>query len=97
MTLTEAECAHFNDLRFMSEVNHKHSFHDINNNIISCSHNHKDSKKTFSKFTHIINTENSALLLTYHNSDSVTESSSFSMHDNHADTSVIASVFHSHH
>ena len=132
MMLTEAEHAHFNDLRFMSEVDFRCSSCDITSDIISCSHDHEDLKKTFSEFTHVTNAENSALLLTdhcsdsvietyqnsqktlseftdithinsstvsfyHHDSDSVTESSSLSMHDNHADTSVVASASHSHH
>ena len=127
MILTEAEHAHFNDLKFMSEVDFKHHFCDIISDTVSCSHDHKNLKKTFLKFIHVINAKNSAFLLidhcsdsaveTYqnsqktfsefthtihinsfivsfyhHNSNFVTESSSFSMHDNHADTSVIASA-----
>jgi len=127
MMLTETECAHFNDLRFMYEVDLKHSSHDISSDIISHSHNHKDLKKILSEFTHIINAENSVFLLTDHcsdsvvetyqdfqktfseftdithinsftisfcycDSDSVTEFSSLSMHDNYANTSVIASA-----
>src|SRR5438034_238546 len=131
MMLTKAECAHFNDLRFMSEVNLKHSFHDIINDTILHFHDHEDSKKTLLKFTYITNAENSALLLINHysdsvveiyqdfqktfsefthiihinsfiilfyhyDSDSVIESSSFSMHDNHADIFVVASASCSH-
>ena len=92
MMLTEAEHAHFNDLKFMSEVNFKCSSYDITSDIISCFHDHEDLKKTFSEFTHVINAENSAFLLTDHHSDSVIEFSSFSMHDNYADISVIASA-----
>ena len=130
MILTEAEHAHFNDLKFMSEVDFKHHFCDIISDTVSCSHDHKNLKKTFLKFIHVINAKNSAFLLidhcsdsavetyqnfqktllefTYtthinnfivlfchHNSDSVIKSSSFSMHDNHVNTSVIASASHS--
>src|SRR5947207_2372146 len=73
MMLTEAEHAHFNDLKFMSEVNFKCSSYDITSDIISCFHDHEDLKKTFSEFTHVINAENSAFLLTDHHSDSVIE------------------------
>src|SRR5437762_9073711 len=73
MMLTEAEHAHFNDLKFMSEVNFKCSSYDITSDIISCFHDHEDLKKTFSEFTYVINAENSALLLTDHHSDSVIE------------------------
>src|SRR5205814_375814 len=73
MALTEAEHAHFNDLKFMSEVNFKHSSCDITSDIISCSHDHKDLKKTLSEFIHVTNAENSALLLTDHCSDSAIE------------------------
>ena len=132
MTLTEAECDHLNNLRFMYEVNLRCSSHDISNDIILCFHDHEDLKKTLLKFIHVINTENSALSLTdyylnfvieiyqdsqktfseftdiihikssivlfcHHDSDSVTESSSLSMHDNYADTSVVASASHSCH
>jgi len=69
MTLTEAECAHFNDLRFMYEVDLKHSFYDISSDTVSCSHDHKNFKKTFSEFIHVTNTENSAFSLTDHYSD----------------------------
>ena len=132
MMLTEAEHAHFNDLKFMYEVDLRHSSYDISNDIVSYSHDHKDLKKILSEFTHVINAENFVLLLTdhysdsvietyqdfqkafseftdithtnsstvsfcHHDSDSVTESSSLLMHDNHADTSVIALASHSHH
>ena len=73
MILTETECAHFNDLRFMSEVNLKCSFYNIINDIISCFHDHEDLKKTLSKFIHVTNIENFVLLLTDHHSDSVIE------------------------
>jgi len=73
MMLTEIEHAYFNDLRFMSEINFKHNFYDIINNIILCFYNHKNLKKTLSEFTHVINAENSVLLLTDHCSDSVIE------------------------
>ena len=73
MTLTKAEYAHFNDLRFMSEVNFKHSFHDITSDIVLCFHDHEDSKKTLSEFIHVTNAENSALLLTDHHPDPAVE------------------------
>ena len=73
MMLTEAECAHFNDLRFMSEVNLRHSSHDITSDTVPHFHDHEDSKKTLSGFTHVTNAENSALLLTDHCSDSAVE------------------------
>ena len=71
--LTEAECAHFNDLRFMYKVDLRCSSHDISSDIVSCSHDHKNLKKTFSEFTHVTNAENSALSLTDHCSDSAVE------------------------
>ena len=73
MTLTEAEHAHFNDLRFMYEVNLRCSSHDISSDIVLHSHDHKDLKKTLSEFTYVTNAENSALSLTDHHSDSVIE------------------------
>src|SRR6266480_2992137 len=69
MTLTEVECAYFNDLKFIFEVDFKYSFHDIINDIILCFHDYKNSKKTFSEFTHVTNTENSVFLLTDHYSN----------------------------
>ena len=71
MTLTEAEHAHFNDLKFMYEVNLRHSSYDISNDIISCFHDHKNLKKTLSEFTHVINAENFILSLIDHYSDFV--------------------------
>ena len=96
MMLIEAECAYFNDLRFMYEVDLKHSSHDISSDTVSCFHDHKNLKKILSEFTHVINAENSALSLTDHHSDSVTESSSLSMYNNCADTSVIVLASCSH-
>ena len=130
MTLTEAKHAHFNDLKFISEINFRHNSCDISNNIVSHFYDYEDLKKTLSKFIYIINVENSALLLInycsdfiieiyqnfqkillefiniihinsftvsfYHcDSDSVTEFSFLSIHDNHADTSVITSASYS--
>ena len=127
MTLTEAECAYFNDLKFMFEINFKHSSCDIINNTVLCFHDHKNLKKTLLEFIHVINAENSVFLLIdyylnhvietyqdfqktfskfihtthinnfivsfYHyDSDFVTEFSFFSMHDNCADTFVVASA-----
>ena len=66
MMLTEVECAHFNDLKFMSKVDFKCSSHDIINDIVSCSHVYKNSKKTLSEFIQVINAENCAFLLTDH-------------------------------
>src|SRR5438046_2268813 len=71
MMLTEAECAHFNELRFMYEVNLRCSSCDISSDIVLCSHDHENLKKTFSEFIHVTNAENSAFSLTDHCSDSV--------------------------
>ena len=73
MTLTETEHAHFNDLKFMSEINLKCSSHDITNDTVSCFHDHENSKKTFSEFIHVINTENFVFLLINYCSDSAVE------------------------
>ena len=58
---------------------------------------YQDFQKTFSKFIHTTHTNSSTVSFCHHDSDSATESSSFSMHDNHADTSVVASAFCFHH
>jgi hypothetical protein len=71
MTLTEAKHAHLNNLRFMYEVDLRHSSHGISSDTVLCFHNYKDLKKAFSESTHVINTENSALLLTGYHPDSV--------------------------
>src|SRR5205809_6402741 len=71
MMLTEAECVHFNNLKFISEVDFKCSSHNIINDIVLHFHDYKNLKKTFSEFIHVINAENSALLLTDHCSNSV--------------------------
>ena len=63
MILTEAECAYFNDLKFMFEIDFKHNFYNIINDIVSCFYNHEDLKKTFSKFIHVINVENSVFFI----------------------------------
>ena len=73
MTLTEAECAHFNNLKFMSEVDLKHSFCDIINDTVLYFYDHENLKKTLSKFIYITNAENSALLLINHHSNFVVE------------------------
>ena len=73
MTLIKAEHAHFNDLKFMFEVDFKCSFCDIINDTVLYFHDHKDLKKTFLKFTHVINAENFTLLLINHHSDFIIE------------------------
>ena len=73
MMLTKIKCAHFNDLKFMFEINFKHNSCNIINNIILCFHDHKNLKKTFSKFIHVINAENFAFLLIDYYSDFIIE------------------------
>ena len=101
MILTEAECAHFNDLRFMSEVDLRHSSCGITSDTVPHSHDHEDSKKTFSEFTHVTNAENSALLLTDHHSDSVIETYQDSQktfseftHTTHTNSSTVSFCHH---
>ena len=92
MTLTKAEHAHFNDLKFIFEINFKHNFYDIINDIILCFHNHENLKKTFSEFIYTTYINSSIILFCYYDSDFVIEFSSFSMHDNCADIFIIASA-----
>src|SRR5436190_21670385 len=71
MMLTEAKHAHFNDLKFMSEIDFKYSFYDITSDTVLCFHDYKNLKKTFSEFIHITNVENSVFLLIDYHSDFV--------------------------
>ena len=65
MILIETKYAYFNNLKIIFKVNHKHNFYSIINTI-SLFYNHENLKKTFSKFTYIINTENSTFLINYY-------------------------------
>src|SRR6266496_3666959 len=66
MTLIEAKHAHFNNLKFISEINFKCSFHDIINDTVLYSHDHKNLKKILKKLFQNSLTQHILTVLLFH-------------------------------